>query len=48
MHKQAHNDLVRVYEAKMLELGIPDSEVKQQALIEQPTSSTAPAGLVAR
>lgn len=43
---QAHDDLVRVYKAKLVKLGIPASELEDvEALLGQ--TSTAPADLIA-
>lgn len=41
---KAHNDAVRVYEAKLLEFGIPEEELGYDPVLTQTT--TAPAGLV--
>lgn len=42
---KAYNDAVRVYEAKLVEFGIPAEELGFQPLLDTPTS-TMPAGLV--
>lgn len=41
---KAHNDLIRVYEAKLAEFGIPAEELGFRPLVTNTT--TAPAGLV--
>lgn len=42
---KAHNDLIRVYEAKLAEYGIPAEQLGFRPLIT--STSTGPAGLVA-
>ena len=42
---KAYNDAIRVYEAKLVEFGIPAEELGFQPLVDTPTS-TMPAGLV--
>ena len=42
---KAYNDAIRVYEAKLLEFGIPADELGIEPLVT--TTSTMPAGLVA-
>jgi hypothetical protein len=41
---KAHNDLIRVYEAKLAEYGVPPEELGFRPLISSTT--TGPAGLV--
>lgn len=43
---KAHNDLIRVYESKLNEYGIPIQELGFRPLVTKATT-TAPAGLVA-
>ncbi len=43
---KAHNDLIRVYEAKLTEYGIPAEELGFRPLIT--STGKGPAGLVAR
>lgn len=42
---KAHNDLVRVYDAKLAKLGIPKNELSLEPLVGSTT--TAPADLIA-
>jgi hypothetical protein len=42
---KAHNDLIRVYEAKLAEYGIPAEQLGFRPLLT--STSTGPAGLVA-
>ncbi|KAF6257462.1 hypothetical protein COO60DRAFT_1228613 [Scenedesmus sp. NREL 46B-D3] len=42
---KAHNDLIRVYEAKLAEYGVPAEQLGFRPLIT--STSTGPAGLVA-
>ena len=42
---KAYNDAIRVYEAKLIEFGIPADELSLEPLVS--ATSTMPAGLVA-
>ena len=42
---KAYNDAIRVYEAKLIEFGIPTDELSLEPLVS--STSTMPAGLVA-
>lgn len=44
---KAHNDLIRVYESKLSEYGIPIQELGFRPLVTKATTTTAAAGLVA-
>ena len=41
---QAHDDLIRTYEARLLDLGIPESE--RNILLPRTNLTAAPAGLI--
>jgi hypothetical protein len=42
--KQAHDDLIRTYEARLVDLGIPESE--RNILVPRTNLTAAPAGLI--